>query len=71
MEHQQQTFCANPRCALHVSPGDDNVVGHGDWATLPNGRTFARLQVDGRFFCHVCAEDPDNAPQLDLFSNPT
>lgn len=67
MFHDSEKFCSNERCVLHVSSNDKNVEGSGDWATLPNGRTYARVQVGDRYFCHVCAEDPDNAPQFDLF----
>jgi hypothetical protein len=66
MSRDDEKFCGNPRCVLHVSPGDNNVEGWGDWATLPNGRTFAREQIGDRFFCHVCAEDPSNPPQFDV-----
>jgi len=30
-------FCANPRCVLHVRPGDVNVHGSGNWAQLADG----------------------------------
>ena len=50
-------FCANPRCVLHVSANDDNVVGHGEWATLPNGHTFARVRIGAHYFCHACADN--------------
>lgn len=63
-----EKFCANPRCILHVAPTDANVEGRGDWAELPNGQVFARARVADRFLCHVCAEDPDNPQQSDLFS---
>lgn len=64
----EEKFCANPRCVLHVAPTDPNVEGRGDWAELPNGQMFARVRVADRFLCHVCAEDPDNPPQSDPFS---
>ena len=67
MFHDNEKFCSNPRCLLHVSPSDENVEGQGDWASLPNGRIFARVQVGDRFYCHVCAEDPNNPPLRDLF----
>ena len=69
MIHDNEKFCSNPRCVLHVSPNDSNVEGHGDWATLPNGPTFARVQANGQFFCHVCAEDPDNPPRFELLAS--
>ena len=62
-----EKFCANPRCILHVAPTDPNVEGRGDWATLENGLVFARVRIADRFFCHVCAEDPDNPPQHEVF----
>lgn len=58
-------FCANPCCMLHATSEDANVIGQGDWATLPNGLTFARVRVGALFYCHVCAENPDNPPVLD------
>jgi hypothetical protein len=60
-------FCANPRCVLHVTHEDPNVIGQGDWATLPNGLTFARVRVGEVFYCHACAENPDNPPEFDRF----
>ena len=68
MSRDDEKFCANPRCVLHVSANDEHVVGHGEWATLPNGRTFARVQVDGLYYCHVCVEDPSKPPRFDWFA---
>ena len=67
MLYANEKFCSNLRCVLHVSSKDDNVEGHGEWATLPSGQTFSRVKVGDLFFCHVCAEDPNNPPQADLF----
>ena len=53
-----EKFCGNPRCVLHVSANDENVVGHGEWATLSNGTKFARVKVGEVSYCHVCAVDP-------------
>ena len=64
---RDEKFCSNPRCALHVSLKDANVEGHGEWATLPNGCTFARVRVGENYYCHSCTEDPDNPPLFDLF----
>jgi len=64
MPRADDFFCANPRCVLHVTSEDMNVEGQGDWAILPNGLTFARVRVGDVFYCHVCAEDPDNPPVL-------
>ena len=65
MNHENDKFCSNPQCVLHVSSEDGNVVGHGDWASMPNGFMFGRVLVNGRFYCHVCAEDPENPPRFD------
>lgn len=65
--HANEDFCSYPRCVLHVSAVDDNVEGHGEWATLPDGRISSRVKVGDRYFCHVCAEDPNNVPQAELF----
>ena len=51
-----EKFCANPQCILHVAPTAPNVEGRGDWASLPNGLVFARVRVGERFYCHACAE---------------
>lgn len=52
-------FYSNERCVLHVWSQYPNVDGNGQWATLPNGIMFARMLRDGRYYCRVCAEDPD------------
>lgn len=52
----EERFCANPRCVLHVAPADPNVEGRGDWAEFPNGLMFARMRVADRFLCHVCVQ---------------
>ena len=70
MFYDDSKFCSNERCVLHVSSQDPNVEGNGQWATLPNGIMFARMLRDGRYYCHVCYEDPDNPPTADLFSQP-
>lgn len=68
MIYDNDVFCSNPRCVLHVSPSDDRVEGRGEWATLQNGHTFARSRIGDHYFCHVCAENP-NKPLLHcLFS---
>ena len=41
---------------MHVSADDDNVVGHGEWATLANGLTFARVEIRDLSYCHTCAD---------------
>ena len=70
MFQDDEKFCANPSCVLHVSAEDANVVGRGDWATLPNGLIFAREKVDDQFYCHACAEDPTHPPTFELFGSP-
>lgn len=67
MFYDDEKFCSNGRCPLHVSAKDPHVVGSGQWATLPNGVTYARVSVGDDYFCHVCAEDPNNPPIMDLF----
>ena len=67
LQHAQETFCSNPRCVLHVAPGEHNVVGRGQWATLPDGTVYSRVLRDGRYYCDTCAADPDNPPLGDLF----
>jgi hypothetical protein len=48
------SFCSNPECDLHVSPGDARVRGHGNWAELPDGVILGRGLYDGRFYCDRC-----------------
>ena len=69
MFYDDEKFCANPRCILHVSPRDSNVIGSGQWATLPNGLMFSRMQRDNDYYCHVCYDDPSNPPIADLFGD--
>jgi hypothetical protein len=47
-------FCSNPRCELHVRPGDPGVGGFGNWAHLPNGRIVGRELYNGVFLCDPC-----------------
>jgi len=47
-------FCGNPRCELHVRPGDPGVLGIGNWAQLPDGRLIGRGWYGGEFLCDVC-----------------
>lgn len=54
-------FCDNPACVLHVQPGSPGVTGTGEWALLPNGCMYARMWVNDRFLCHVCALYPDRS----------
>ena len=62
-----EKFCANPQCILHVAPTDPNVEGRGDWAELANGQLFARVRIGNRFYCHACAEDPHHPPPNSQF----
>jgi hypothetical protein len=48
-------FCANPRCVLHVRPGDVNVHGSGNWAQLADGIIVGRRRVDAMMLCDQCA----------------
>ena len=64
MIESADTFCANPKCALHVSSNDPNAVGEGDWAQLPNGFMFGRALIDEHYYCHACADDSHNPPTL-------
>lgn len=57
-----EPFCANPRCALHVRPGSPAVRGRGEWATLPDGRTYARTRHGDRYYCHVCSDALPDPP---------
>lgn len=59
-----EKFCANPQCILHVAPTDPNVVDRGDWATLESGLVFARVRVGDHFFCHACAAKPPTDPGI-------
>jgi len=47
-------FCGNPVCALHVRAGDPGVTGEGDWAVLPDGRTYGRSRRGGEVLCDAC-----------------
>jgi hypothetical protein len=48
-------FCANSGCVLHVSPGDVNVEGSGNWAELADGVIIGRQQVEAVMLCDRCA----------------
>lgn len=52
-----QIFCGNPDCVLHVSPGDPCVVGHGNWAHLPEGTVVGRGRYSGRMLCDRCGRE--------------
>lgn len=49
-------FCSRPECRLHLEPGDDGVIGEGNWAEL-DGIVFGRQLIDGRMVCDFCAND--------------
>ena len=59
-------FCSTVVCRFHVTVGDANVQGFGDWATLEDGTTVSHRWVDGRLLCDLCAQtapsQPGNAP---------
>ena len=69
MFYDDEKFCSNERCPLHVSANDPHVSGAGQWATLPNGLMYSRVLRDDRYYCDACAEDPDNPPIMDLFAS--
>ena len=48
-------FCANPACVLHVRESDDSVRGHGNWASLPDGRIASRSRCGDLMLCDACA----------------
>jgi hypothetical protein len=48
-------FCANARCVLHVSPGDLNVKGNGNWAETSDGVITGRQRVQSIMLCDRCA----------------
>ena len=48
-------FCANARCELHVSPGDVNVKGNGNWAKTPDGLVSGRQRLQSVMLCDRCA----------------
>jgi len=50
-----ELFCANPECHLHVCQGDENVIGTGQWAELSDGIIIGRQLVGRAFYCHDCA----------------
>ena len=65
---RDEKFCSNPRCALHVSPKDANVEGHGEWATLPNGCTFARVRVGENYYWSLVQRKIPTIRHCSIFS---
>ena len=55
MHEFASVFCADSRCVLHVSPGDLNVEGSGNWAETPDGLIIGRQQVEAVLLCDQCA----------------
>ena len=55
-------FCSNSRCTFHVSVGDRNVRGFGDWATLANGTTVSHRWIRGELLCDLCAAEALRRP---------
>jgi hypothetical protein len=47
-------FCENPDCQLHVKRGDPGVTGQGNWAELPDGRWVGRGGYQDRTLCDFC-----------------
>lgn len=64
-------FCSTAGCPFHVTVGDPNVQGFGDWATLANGITVSHRWVDARLLCDLCARHAVVRIQLssDTFAN--
>jgi hypothetical protein len=42
---QQEPFCSNPDCLLHVRSDDAGIIGTGNWAELPDGTIIGRGSV--------------------------
>jgi hypothetical protein len=65
-------FCANAECVLHVSPGDLNVKGNGNWAETPDGIITGRQRIQSDMLCDRCASKVargELALQLDFAAN--
>ena len=52
---QDDPFCSNPDCVLHVRPGDPGVVGSGNWAEFADGTLIGRGIYYGVYLCDDCA----------------
>jgi hypothetical protein len=50
----RSVFCANADCVLHVSPGDANVEGGGNWASTADGLITGRQRIESRMLCDRC-----------------
>jgi hypothetical protein len=50
-------FCGNPDCVLYVRAGDPGVIGHGNWAELPDGRIVGRSLHGGVYLCDLCGHE--------------
>jgi hypothetical protein len=48
-----EPFCSNQSCHLHVRNGDAGVTGDGNWA-LVDGLVFGRGRYDGKMLCDHC-----------------
>jgi hypothetical protein len=48
-----EPFCGNPRCRLHVRPGDAGVSGEGNWAVV-DGMAVGGGRYDGQMLCDRC-----------------
>ena len=51
---QDEPFCSNPDCILHVRSGDAGVIGWGNWAELANGTIMGRGIYHGVYLCDPC-----------------
>ena len=55
MRECDSVFCENPKCALHVRPGQANVEGSGNWAETAQGLIIGRQRVQTLTLCDQCA----------------
>ena len=51
---QDEPFCSNPDCILHVRSGDAGVRGCGNWAALADGTIIGRGIYHGLYLCDPC-----------------
>ncbi len=60
----EQPFCANPQCRLHVRPGEPGVSGFGNWAQIDEV-LVGRGRYDGRMLCDLCGRTALAAASVD------
>jgi hypothetical protein len=51
----ESAFCENTGCVLHVSPGDVDVEGNGNWAKTADGIITGRQRAGTLMLCDQCA----------------